>query len=187
MRKIISQAVILILTAAAFTAAVYYISRYSVSESHTFYCLSFKSSLVTGIILGIMSVLTIKFLLYFFGDGRYSRSKIGKVDQMDGKQFEDFLRTRFEKRGYKVELTPSSGDYGADLICKNRDGILVVQAKRYEKHVGVEAIQEVVAARDYYTADRCMVVTNSYYTKNAILLADANDVELYDRDNIFEL
>ena len=68
---------------------------------------------------------------------------------------------------YKVELTPLSNDYGADLICTKNGQVLVVQAKRYEGKVGNAAIQQVVAAKDYYEADECMVVTNSYFTRNA--------------------
>lgn len=187
MKRIISYIIIVTLTAAAFTAAVYFISAYALSPESALYSLSIKTSITAGTVFGIISLLVVKYLLYLFGDGRYSRSKIGKIDSMDGREFEDYLRTRFEKRGYKVEMTPSTGDYGADLICTDRNGVLVVQAKRYEGHVGTSAVQEVTAARDFYSADRCMVVTNSYFTKNAIVLADANDVELYDRDNLSEL
>ena len=39
---------------------------------------------------------------------------------------------------YKVEPTPLSNDYGADLICTKNGQVLVVQAKRYEGKVEMQ-------------------------------------------------
>lgn len=61
---------------------------------------------------------------------------------------------------------------------------MVVQAKRYQKNVGVEAVQQVIGSMRYYDADYAMVVTNSYFTASAIKLAEANDVLLWDRDQL---
>jgi len=48
-----------------------------------------------------------------------------------------------------------------------------------EKYI-VKAIQEAVAAKNYYKADNAMVITNSSFTKGAVDLAIANNVELWD-------
>ena len=41
-------------------------------------------------------------------------------------------------------------------------------------------MQEIVAAKNYYDADKAMLVTNSSFTKSAVELAFSNDVELWD-------
>ena len=74
--------------------------------------------------------------------------------------------------------------YGADLIVRKRGEKIVVQAKRYEKNVGIAAVQEAVGSVAYYDADRAMVVTNSGFTKSARNLARQNDVELWGRYDI---
>ncbi len=107
-----------------------------------------------------------------------------KIDRMEGEEFEVFLKKQFEKRGFKVELTPVSGDFGGDLLLKKRRYTCVVQAKRYRGSVGVHAVQEVIGAVAYYEADESMVITNSYYTKAARELAEKNDVILWDRDDL---
>ena len=103
---------------------------------------------------------------------------------MTGEEFEEYLKAQFERQGYKVRLTPRSNDYGADLVLTRNKEVTVVQAKRYQGNVGNKAVQEIVAAQAYYDADRAMVVTNSYFTNPARKLAEANDVELWDRDNL---
>lgn len=100
----------------------------------------------------------------------------------DGIEFENYLKHLFEELGCRVEMTKASGDQGADLIIYHDNTKIVVQAKFYSSTVGNKAVQEVVSSIKYYEADRGIVVTNNYYTKSAIELAEANDIELWDKD-----
>ncbi|URZ15439.1 restriction endonuclease [Clostridium felsineum] len=119
---------------------------------------------------------------------KYLNSSINIVDKMTGEEFEEFLKAHFEKLGYKVELTPKTGDYGADLVLNRNGSKTVVQAKRWINKVGIEAVQQVIGARAYYKADKCLVVTNNYFTPNAINLAESNkDVELWDRKELIKI
>ncbi|WP_139355939.1 restriction endonuclease [Clostridium felsineum] len=119
---------------------------------------------------------------------KYLNSSINIVDKMTGEEFEEFLKAHFEKLGYKVELTPKTGDYGADLVLNRNGSKTVVQAKRWMNKVGIEAVQQVIGARAYYKVDKCLVVTNNYFTPNAINLAESNkDVELWDRKELISM
>jgi restriction system protein len=105
---------------------------------------------------------------------------------MTGIEFEEYLKAHFEKKGYKVESTSVSNDYGADLILIKGGVKTVVQVKRYRGKIGNSAIQEVVGAAGYYKADKCIVVTNSLFTENSKNLAAANNVELWDRYRLID-
>lgn len=115
---------------------------------------------------------------------RYLHMRMKKVDKLSGKAFESYLIAQFKHMGYRVFQTEDSHDYGADLLLKKRGESIVVQAKRYDRNVGLSAVQEAVGAVAYYGADRAMVVTNSGFTKSAKNLARQNDVELWDREEI---
>ncbi len=112
---------------------------------------------------------------------------INNVDGLDGFAFEYLLGALFKQMNYKVEVTRGSGDQGADIIISKMGRKTVVQAKCYLNNVSNKAIQEVVAAIKYYNADAGMVVTNSYYTKGAKELAEANDIALWDRDKLSQM
>jgi restriction system protein len=115
---------------------------------------------------------------------RLAESGMANVDQMSGKAFEKYLEALFKKQGYKVERTKHIGDYGADLVTA-KDGVkIVIQAKRYKGKVGVKEIREAVAAKGYYDCSKAMVVTNSFYTRQAIELAKKDQVELWDRSKL---
>lgn len=103
---------------------------------------------------------------------------------MDGATFEEFLDTLFRQLGYRVENTRYRGDYGADLVV-SKDGFkTAVQAKRWSKRIGVKAVQEAVASAGYYKCHRALGVANRDFTKQARVLAHANNVELWDRDTL---
>lgn len=104
-----------------------------------------------------------------------------------GVDFENVLKLVYEYLGYDVETTKTSGDQGADLVIVKDGKRTVVQAKYYSGSVGNKAVQEVVAAMKMYDAQNGVVVTNSRFTRQAITLAVANNIELIDGDKLKEM
>lgn len=103
------------------------------------------------------------------------------VDSMTGEEYERFCAKKLAQLECvkKIQFTPITGDFGADLILYLDDGAkVVVQCKRYSGRVGNGAVQEVVSAIRHYNADGAMIVTNSTLTQNAMTLARENDVEV---------
>ena len=112
-----------------------------------------------------------------------SHATTGDIDKIDGTDFEKVIAYLFSKMHFKVKLTPVSGDYGADLIVAKWHIKIAIQCKLYYGHnVGNKAVNEVYGAKSYYGCDEAMVITNSYYTKNAKELATSVNVVLLDRD-----
>ena len=59
------------------------------------------------------------------------------------------------------------------------------QAKRQRKTVGIKAVQEVGAAREYYNANVARVITTSEkFSRNAVELANKMYIELWDRNHL---
>ena len=114
----------------------------------------------------------------------YLHMTMKRIDKLSGRAFERYLTVQFRHLGYRVKLTSYSHDYGADLVLRKWGKKTVVQAKRYERNVGIAAVQEVVGSIAYYKADNAMVVTNSNFTKSARNLAHRNEVELWGRKEI---
>ncbi|MBE9096511.1 restriction endonuclease [Tychonema sp. LEGE 07203] len=113
-------------------------------------------------------------------------SGILEVDEMTGKEFENFLEIHFKKLGYIVNLTQDSQDYGADLVLYKDGAKTVFQAKRSKNPVGIKAVQEVAGAVRHYKGNKGRVITNNRFTENACKLAKSNDVELWDRKKLIE-
>ena len=102
------------------------------------------------------------------------------VSYMTGTQFENFMANVFDKKGYDVLTTPSSGDQGVDLLLTIDERKVAVQLKRYTGPVGNAAVQAVVAGMFHYKAKEAWVITTSTFTKSARQLAKSNRVRLID-------
>ena len=115
--------------------------------------------------------------------GHYSNGCYVETKKMTGTEYEKRVAAKMRWSWFwSVEHVGKSGDFGADIIA--RDFWMrkcVVQCKCYHKPVGVKAVQEVIAARQYYHASRAIVASNSTFTKAARQLASRCGVELWPR------
>lgn len=106
------------------------------------------------------------------------------IDAMDGYQFEEFLEELYRIQGYSVQRTPKGKDQGADLFIESYGRRVVIQAKNYSANIGNKAVQEVIAAKDFYSCDDGIVVANRYFTPSAKELAAKSNIKLVDRDEL---
>ncbi|MFR6141852.1 MAG: restriction endonuclease [Finegoldia sp.] len=118
---------------------------------------------------------------------KYKNYDFSKIDYMDGIEFENLVDAKFQKMGYTTKLTKATKDYGVDLIAIKNKKSIAIQIKRYNRNVGVKAIQEVIAAKAFYKTDTAMVLTNSYFTKPAKNLAKETNVILIDRSKLAKI
>ncbi len=103
-------------------------------------------------------------------------------DDMEGHEFERYCAELLEGNGFQeVEVTKGSGDYGVDILAE-KDGITyAIQCKRYTGPVGVAAVQQAYAGRDYYDRMVGAVLTNQYFTAPAVEAARKLKILLWDR------
>ena len=119
---------------------------------------------------------------------RYNPTIIFTVDEMSGNDFEHFCADLLYRNGFTyAEVTSSSGDHGADVLAV-RNGIqYAIQCKRSDSKIGNKAVQEAFTGKAFYKTDIAVVLTNNYFTKQAINDAARIGVELWDRDFLKEM
>lgn len=84
-------------------------------------------------------------------------------------------------------IAPSSGDHGIDVLAE-KDGITyAIQCKCYSDNVGNAAVQQAHTGKSLYHKDIAVVMTNRYFTPQAIEEATALGVKLWDRDKLNEM
>lgn len=113
---------------------------------------------------------------------RRSRRYPSDIDLMEGHDFEYYCAELLRQQGFQeVEVTRGSGDYGIDILAE-KDGITyAIQCKCYSGPVGVKAVQEAYAGRDYYDCMVGAVLTNQYFTQPAVEAAKKLKILLWDR------
>ena len=136
----------------------------------------------------ILSSIGIWFLFFLFCVYKIcrARKRAGFFEKgiYNAVDFDDILVAN----GFEIaESTQNSGDFGVDVIAE-RDGVVyAIQCKRYHGPVGIDAVQQVYAGRDFYECNVAVVLTNSYFSRAAQRLADKIGVVLWDRDMFKEL
>lgn len=135
----------------------------------------------------------------------------------NGKDFEAYMATVYKGLGFSawtttelrasknlpktVLLRGGSGEQGVDVVVyfpqarQIGNGVydgLLVQCKQYSSTVGNKAIQEIFSAIPMYSQHfkkrfKPVVVTNNYFTKQAMDLAMSNGVNLMNREQLASL
>ncbi len=84
-------------------------------------------------------------------------------------EFEHLTRRLFEAMGMQSWKTQDSKDDGVDAVAVNEDpivgGLCIIQAKRYSKIVGVEAVHALAGVMDDKNAAKGVLVTTSWVGK----------------------
>ena len=114
----------------------------------------FYIMLFAGLILAAAAVAAV---FRYYGKSRYLK----RFDEMDGRDFEYYCAQLLERHGFcEVEVTKGSGDYGVDILAEKEGITYAIQCKCYNNPVGVKAVQEAYAGRDYYDRMVGCVLTN---------------------------
>lgn len=139
-----------------------------------------SNTLILIIVVFILAAATVGVMCFVRSVKR--RRRCGVMDEMKGHDFEYFCADLLRENGFlDVEVTKGSGDYGVDILAE-KDGVTyAVQCKCYTDAVGVKAVQEAYAGRDYYDRMVGAVMTNQYFTAPAVQAAKKLKILLWDR------
>jgi len=99
-------------------------------------------------------------------------------------EFEHFVARLLVEMGYSTKVTQKTGDYGVDIIAKKNKVVVAVQCKRFQEKnlVGNRDIQRILGARHSINAQKCILVTTSKFTKQAIQQSKGAPIELWDKE-----
>jgi len=103
-----------------------------------------------------------------------------------GAAFEDALARLFQRRGFSVEKTKTTGDGGIDLILRSGSDLIFVQCKGYAKPVPVAPIREIAGVCSRSQAGPVVAAVNGF-TKGAIECARELNVTLVDTPGIVRM
>lgn len=115
-------------------------------------------------------------------------TQLNLIDTMDGHLFEYYCADLLKKNGFtNVEVTRGSGDHGIDVLAEKEGNSYAIQCKCYSSNIGNSAVQQAYTGKDLYKRDIAVVITNQYFTPQAIAEGTRLRVKLWDRNKLFEL
>ncbi len=113
------------------------------------------------------------------------------IDKLDGYEFEDLICILFRKMGFIVEHTALSGDGGIDIIAHYNEtvfkGKYLIQCKRYSSKIGEPFIRDLYGVTLSSNANKGILITNSFFSNQAIKFAEGKNIELIDGNELNKL
>lgn len=82
-------------------------------------------------------------------------------------EFEELIGRLFAAKGYQVEVTQKSGDFGVDVIARAGHDVVAIQVKHWEASVGGPDVHKTLGSMITYNANRALVITTSDFTNQA--------------------
>lgn len=122
-----------------------------------------------------------------------SSDRLAELRDLDPYEFEHYVASVWEARGWETEVQQQSRDQGIDVIAKKTDPFeqtQVIQAKRYGPNtkVGSPEIQQYASLRTQVPeSDAVVVVTTGEFTDDARDLAEQLNVKLVDGQQLLDM
>jgi restriction endonuclease Mrr len=105
---------------------------------------------------------------------KYFKNHPEKLYQLSSRKFEELVADILKDFGFNVELTKATRDGGSDIIARIENAVtsflLFVECKKYsqDNKVGVGIIREVVGVHALRRPSKSIIVTTSFFSKDAI-------------------
>jgi len=104
-----------------------------------------------------------------------------KKQYMTPREFEQSVAQHYREKGYDVEITPYSGDYGVDVIAQKGEERIAIQAKMYSnsaRKVNRETVMQLFGAMAYRKCNKAVIATDGKCMADAIDVANQLGVEI---------
>lgn len=108
------------------------------------------------------------------------------IDNMDEAGFERCVSELLVHRGFRVEKTGDLFNLGVDFIAQKNNLKYAVQIIQQTVSVSRIAVSDAEREKHRYGCDRAMLITNGYFTQDAVELSVSKGCDLVDRDILAE-
>lgn len=123
---------------------------------------------------------------------KYLKKHPQKLYELLPRQFEELIASILKDLGFEVQLTQATRDGGRDIIAHVRNAVssylTYIECKRYaaDNKVGVGVVREVIGVHHIRKPTKSIIVTTSFFSKDAIKEAEKmeSQLELKDFTNI---
>lgn len=100
---------------------------------------------------------------------------------MTPQEYEQYIASIFQERGYETIVTPQSGDWGIDVIATKGNEKIAIQAKMYghtSRKVNRATIMQLHGAMAFEKCTKAVLATDGEILEDALAVAKALNIEI---------
>jgi restriction system protein len=114
----------------------------------------------------------------YIGVPESTAERVRLLQELSFREFEQIVEQLYAQLGYETRLTPPSNDGGRDVIATSSTAgskeHLLVECKRYQGKVGIQAVKVLLATVSTELANKGALVTTAEFTRTARKLEAAD-------------
>lgn len=118
---------------------------------------------------------------------RKKRKQENYWKSLTGNDFEKELSVVYKDLGYKVSLTPQTGDKGVDINLEKEGKRIIVQCKAHKQPVGVAPVRELFGSLHHFKSDEAILASVSGFTSDARAFAKNKPIILISVEDIIKM
>ena len=112
--------------------------------------------------------------------------KLEQLKKLDHIQFEHYISRLLAIKGYEVKFTPVVDDGGCDMVVSRKGQVTAVRCLLSKELVGKDKIEETLSALNNYLAHDTMLITDNFFTREALRFAKKKPIILVDRKGLID-
>lgn len=106
---------------------------------------------------------------------------------LNGIDFEKEVGRLYQRLGFQVSMTPTTGDGGVDLLLRKDGRLTVVQCKAHQKKVPIGVARELAAAMRDFKADAAIIACLEGVTKPVRDYIQDKPIHIVDLDDLIRM
>lgn len=106
---------------------------------------------------------------------------------LSGREFEKEIAWMYNQLGYKVELTPTTGDGGIDIKLWKNGIFSVIQCKNHRQRVSVDVVRDLFGTMNKVGATSGILICSGGFTRGVFDFVRGLPIQLIDIDNLFQI
>lgn len=113
---------------------------------------------------------------------------LSSADRMDSLRFIHWCADLLKRHSFQnVQVLRGKDKRGVDILAQESNIKYTIHCKRSNSDVGTSAIWEIKEGMSRYNDHIGLIITNQHFTKDAVDMAEAESLHLWDRDKLSEL
>jgi HJR/Mrr/RecB family endonuclease len=108
------------------------------------------------------------------------------IDVLDLAQYQKYIRALLTRQGFNLRTPEGSFNLGVDLIAEKDKSRYAVQIKRQTTPISGAIVNDLEREKHRYGCDRSMIISNNYFTDDAVERAGSSGCTLIDRKKLGE-
>lgn len=108
------------------------------------------------------------------------------IDVLDLAQYQKYIGALLTRQGFNLRTPEGSFNLGVDLIAEKDKSRYAVQIKRQASPISGAIVNDLEREKHRYGCDRSMIISNNYFTDDAVERAGPSGCTLIDREKLGE-